>query len=431
MYYKIENSMKRRDNVVALTINDMQGNLDEGADTYKILVENAVECIWLFDWMEGCAKYISPSVFNLRGFTVEEAMNETLEDCFTPESAERMKKGTIERLPKFIDGDRSENVVSGTAEYQQYHKDGSIIAVEISTKLILDERTNKIYILGISRNVTERKKSEQKINDELKEKSKKLKEFTDKAYKSDELNNGRIFCFGNFVVYGNDNSAIRWRTLKSKELFAFLLHNKKIDLPKWKICEALWPEYDFEKVDSYLHTSIYKMKKTLLEAGIKIDIRFRNGCYHVNFPNIYCDIDEFDKIVDACILTLKKPYEEIILQYEKALLIYKNDYLDGNDYFWAMSKRERYREQFHAIALSLSHFYMNKQEYACAKRTIFSMLENNQFDEAAHEMLLKIYVLENNRSLFMSHYDKLQKLLLTELGTEPRTSIKELYKSFE
>ena len=47
-------------------------------EKYKLIAENTVECIWLFDLANMKFKYISPSVFNLRGLTVEEAMKENL-----------------------------------------------------------------------------------------------------------------------------------------------------------------------------------------------------------------------------------------------------------------------------------------------------------------------------------------------------------------
>lgn len=131
---------------------------------YKLLIENAVECIWLFNLQTMSFKYISPSITNLRGLTVEEVMNEKIEDSLTPESLKKIKKFHIDRLCKFMSGDRSENVISNIDEYNQYCKDGTIKTIEISTKFIVDEKTNTIDILGVSRDITRRKKIGKKIN---------------------------------------------------------------------------------------------------------------------------------------------------------------------------------------------------------------------------------------------------------------------------
>ena len=57
------------------TNSDRENNV-ESAEVYKLLLENTVECIWLFDLAKMCFKYISPSIIDLRGLTVEEAMKE-------------------------------------------------------------------------------------------------------------------------------------------------------------------------------------------------------------------------------------------------------------------------------------------------------------------------------------------------------------------
>lgn len=138
---------------------------------YKLLAENTVECIWLLNLSTMEYKYISPAIMYLRGLTVEEAMKETLEDSLTPESLERVYKATELRMGKFLSGDRSPETMEGTYEFQQYRKDGSIVDVEISTKYVYNEEEKALYIIGVSRDISLRKKLEQKIIEEINEKN--------------------------------------------------------------------------------------------------------------------------------------------------------------------------------------------------------------------------------------------------------------------
>ena len=184
---------------------------------YKIIAENIDECIWIFDLENRCFKYISPSIYKLRGFTVEEAMNEKLEDCLTPESLNKIAEQGGTRLLQFLAGDRSENIASSIDEYEQYCKDGTIKVIEISTKLILNTETNSVDILGVSRDVSYRKKLDEDLKPQL-----------GNVHELFGINNGHIYCFGKLLVYGNSsNSIIKWRTHKSEELFAYLLENRK------------------------------------------------------------------------------------------------------------------------------------------------------------------------------------------------------------
>lgn len=151
--------------------NIVESELKISEAKYKLLAENTVECIWLLNLSTMEYKYISPAITYLRGLTVEEAMKETLEDSLTPESLERVYKATELRMGKFMSGDRSPDTIEGTYEFQQYRKDGTIVDVEISTKYVYNEEEKALYIIGVSRDISLRKKLEQKIIEEINEKN--------------------------------------------------------------------------------------------------------------------------------------------------------------------------------------------------------------------------------------------------------------------
>ena len=196
---------------------------------YKIIAENIDECIWIFDFENRCFKYISPSIYNLRGFTVEEAMNEKLEDCVTSKSLNKIAEQCMTRILEFLAGDRSENISSSIDEYELYCKDGTIKVIEISTKLILNNETNSVDILGVSRDVYYRKKLDNNFRPQL-----------GNVHELFGINNLHIYCFGKLLVYGNSsNSPIKWRTHKSEELFAYLLENRNNQFRNGKYAKTL------------------------------------------------------------------------------------------------------------------------------------------------------------------------------------------------
>lgn len=171
-------------------------------EKYKIIAENTVECIWVFDSAKKCFKYMSPSIINLRGVTVEEAMNQKFEDYFTPDSLKKMNEGNY-RLVQFLAGDRNENTVSSIDEFEQYCKDGTIKTIEISYTLILNNETNNVDVLGVSKDITQRKKLAIKADPIL-------KNSFDNVHNLSGINNGRIYCFGKLVVYeNNSNSTVK------------------------------------------------------------------------------------------------------------------------------------------------------------------------------------------------------------------------------
>ncbi|KPU44642.1 transcriptional regulatory protein YehT [Oxobacter pfennigii] len=240
--------------------------------------------------------------------------------------------------------------------------------------------------------------------------------------------NGRIYCFGKFSVYGAENKQpVKWRTSKAEELFAYMLQNLEKEVPKWKICEALWPEYDQEKVDIQLHTTIYKMKKVLSSAGINFNFSFINGCYWMSLPQVYVDTVEFDSQTAFSV-----PVEEgTIEKYEKALLLYKGDYLEDNDYLWSLPQKEAYFKKYYKLATSIVIYYMQRNDYIAAEKILGEILEKSPLNEAAHEMLLKCYFVKRDQVAFITHYQVVQELFKAELGIKPSKSIQALYNSIQ
>lgn len=62
-----------------------EADLRESERKYRLIAENTADLIMILD-MNMRFTYISPAVMRLRGFTVEEAMRQTIDQVLTPES---------------------------------------------------------------------------------------------------------------------------------------------------------------------------------------------------------------------------------------------------------------------------------------------------------------------------------------------------------
>jgi two-component SAPR family response regulator len=236
----------------------------------------------------------------------------------------------------------------------------------------------------------------------------------------------KIYFFGRLLVYGySDDVPVKWRTSKAEELFAFLYHKKDNGVPKSDICDALWPDIPEDKVDVYLHTSVYKMKKDLHSFHIPIDVKFSNGCYFMHLPETYCDVDEFDSIVESDIVIDKTNLNK----YVHAIDLYKNHYLETNGYLWSLPQRESYSLKYHTIIKALVNYYVKEKNTIAIENIIKPLLEKLPLDEYAHETLLKVYYVKKDHASFITHYNTMIDLYQNELGIKPKQSIEALYKS--
>ena len=108
--------------------------------------------------------YVSPSILNLRGFTVEEAMKQKIDQIMTPESFKRLSKAITEELSLeqtgTADPDRCRII-----ELEEYKKDGSTIWVENTASFIRNSDQKPVGMLVISRDITERKRGEEALRE--------------------------------------------------------------------------------------------------------------------------------------------------------------------------------------------------------------------------------------------------------------------------
>jgi len=135
---------------------------------YQLITENAGDVIWIMDVDQGKFTYVSPSVQKLRGYTPEEVLNQPVSDVLTPESYQFILDNLGLRLEEFSRGNDSMRVM--VHEVDQICKDGSIVHTEVVTTLMTDDQGRVNEILGVSRDITERKLAQQEIarlNEEL------------------------------------------------------------------------------------------------------------------------------------------------------------------------------------------------------------------------------------------------------------------------
>ena len=134
-------------------------DLEKSEAQYRLLAENATDVIWTAD-MKLKFTYISPAVEKMRGYSVPEAMAQSLDQLLTPASLEK----AMEAYDRVLggSGEGGERSVSPmTMELEQYHKNGGTIWCEVTMSLIRDEKGQPRQILGISRDITDRKRAEQ------------------------------------------------------------------------------------------------------------------------------------------------------------------------------------------------------------------------------------------------------------------------------
>jgi len=129
--------------------------LREALDRYRLISDNTNDVIWMLDPSSMRFVYISPSVYKLRGYTPEEVKAEPLENSMTPESLQIVMEKLSIHAAALLSGDDSAR--TATIELTQTHKDGHFVITEVVVNILTNDRREISQIIGITRDITERK----------------------------------------------------------------------------------------------------------------------------------------------------------------------------------------------------------------------------------------------------------------------------------
>jgi PAS domain S-box-containing protein len=152
--------------IVAGTIDGMLGALEEvgkeireSENRYRLLADNVMDVIWSTD-KDLYLTYISPSITQLTGYTVEEMLGKNLKDQLDDDTLPAaLRAFNRESTSDTMDKDKTGS--SPSYEIQLTKKDGTKIWAEIRLTAIRDDSGETIGYVGVARDIGERRQAEQ------------------------------------------------------------------------------------------------------------------------------------------------------------------------------------------------------------------------------------------------------------------------------
>jgi len=156
-----QHSIKELSNKLEISNNEMF----ELRNRNSIMYSNMMDVFWTYDLKTQKFTYVSPSVFQLRGYTPEEVVNQSFKDIITSAS--------FAKISFFINENNQIEEYSALPQnflindLEQICKNGSIILTEVATSLVYDKNGHPTSVVGVTRNITERRKAEEDLANQL------------------------------------------------------------------------------------------------------------------------------------------------------------------------------------------------------------------------------------------------------------------------
>lgn len=240
-----------------------------------------------------------------------------------------------------------------------------------------------------------------------------IRKVTKRIHKTTPVNLNKhliIQSFGTFKIAWEYEEPLKWRTEKTKEVFAYLLINADKETTRDQIIEAVYRNTDMEKAIKQLHNAVYYIRKSLQEYGIGKNLIKIHGKYCMTLGRIKFDKQEWNKLLKL---------HEAELSMNQIEEIYRGDYLEGADWPWVDIDRENFKNDYVKLLNRYAKYLVGKGDYELAENCLCKAFRQNPYDENTSLNLLQLYIEMNQKSKAMLHFKKFEQVLHDELNLRP------------
>jgi LuxR family transcriptional regulator, maltose regulon positive regulatory protein len=229
----------------------------------------------------------------------------------------------------------------------------------------------------------------------------------------------KVQCLGSFQVLKNGKE-VAWRTVRARDLFAYLVHNRIKPVSKEMIWEELWPEVNPEQALTLFHTNLYHLRRAISTGPGKQPVRYKGKHYQLDLELFSFDVIKFESLASS-----EHQADRTVM--EEAISLYQGDYMENLDYPWICADRERLNRVYLRLLNQLSQIYLENENLENAASCLVTIIRLNPLLEEAYASLMQIYARMGDRLAVIQQYETLVSILDQELGVSPTAKTRELY----
>ena len=130
-------------------------------ERHRLIADHAIDNLWT-SALDGTLTYLSPSIEKMVGYSPAEMMRQSLANLFAPDSLPRALD-YLQRLSACLQAGLPLEPFRGELEMRR--KDGTMVWTEITAFPLLDAAGNFVELVGVTRDMSERKRAEAALQD--------------------------------------------------------------------------------------------------------------------------------------------------------------------------------------------------------------------------------------------------------------------------
>jgi len=240
--------------------------------------------------------------------------------------------------------------------------------------------------------------------------------------------------FGHFEMLCDSETMPLGRSGKALTILKYLIANRTRPVSQDHLMGWLWPESNLKKARWSLNSAIHGLRKLLSgcpSSSVSMNyVSLEDGYYRLSpSVRVSTDVDEFDeRHRQGRQLEKGARMPEAAVEYEKAIELYRGDYLVEDLYEdWTMVERERLSNAYMDILGRLAIHYMEVEQHQESIRTCYRVLEKDRCHEDSYRLLMRCYARLGLRARALHQYRMCEQILGQEYGTSPSPETRSLY----
>ncbi|NUM46555.1 MAG: hypothetical protein HUU38_17765 [Anaerolineales bacterium] len=249
-----------------------------------------------------------------------------------------------------------------------------------------------------------------------------------------------LFSFGNFEVrLGEFPLTGQFRTDKERGLLTFLICEAHRPHRREILGELFWPEREEGVARTNLRQAILGLRRAIGNSSYPENIfHITNEFIQLNPGGpVWLDADAFSAHLK---FAQSHPHRELeacslcIQHLEEAVRLYRGSFLETvfveSQPFqeWMVFKREAFFRDLMSALQTLTSAYEKQADYETARTYALKHVSLYPLEERAHQQLMRLFALSDQRTAALEQYQTCKKLLFEELGVEPGAQTQLLYE---
>ena len=240
----------------------------------------------------------------------------------------------------------------------------------------------------------------------------------------------RSYFLGTLDMRYDDQPLPKPPTLKSQSLLAYLILHRHRPQPRDRLVGLFWGDRPERKARRSLSTALWHIRRCLPHEGLILSDP--QAAQFDPQSDLWLDVEEFQVLSSSVSGSPDLKPETVELETERlqrAVALYRGDFLDGFYDDWIINERYRLETLFLDALTRLMAGQEAKGEHNAALATTLRLLSHDPLREDARRLAMRAYCRLGHRNAALEQYHRCREVMLEEFGAEPMVETTELYQT--